>query len=167
MDSNITKRKSRPIATAAITLITIFGGLAVLLAIADSGVQLNGHGGPKTLVSLGRARFQSCDYQGSFVGGAGYDCIVKNVSTTEPRAVGNLACGGFDRGDRLIGSVQQALDLYGAVMAPQQERIVRIYLPEKSASAVCSDTGDILTPGQLRNASTDLARQNLLGEVPL
>lgn len=123
------------------------------------------HDGPSRLISIGIARFESCKYQGSFSGGAGYDCTIRNVSSGEPRVVGKTSCGGFDDSDRLIGHLDQVLDLYGAVMRPGEERVVRIYAPESSSTLVCSENGDIGSPKQLAGMMADLRKGNFVSEI--
>lgn len=136
-------------------------------AIVYAGNALFGHVGPSHLISIGVARFESCKYQGSFTGGAGYDCTIKNISSDEPRAVGKTSCGGFDDSDRLIGHVDQVLDLYGAVMRPEEERVVRIYAPESSSTLVCSEIGDIGSPKQLAGMMADLRKGNFVSDISL
>lgn len=136
-------------------------------AIAYAGHALFGHDGPTRAISIGVARFESCKYQGSFIGGAGYDCTIKNTSSDEPRAVGKTSCGGFDSDDRLIHSVDQVLDLYGAVMQPGEERVVRVYAPESSSTLVCSENGDIGSPKQLAGMMADLRKSNFVSEIDI
>lgn len=136
-------------------------------AIAFIGNALIGRDGPSHLISIGVARFESCKYQGSFSGGAGYDCTIKNVSSDEPRAVGKTSCGGFDSDGRLIHSIDQVLDLYGAVMQPGEERVVRVYAPESSTTLVCSENGDIGSPKQLAGMMSDLQKNNFVSDISL
>ncbi|RDS81602.1 hypothetical protein DWU98_10245 [Dyella monticola] len=117
------------------------------------------------LISIGVARFESCKYQGSFSGGAGFDCTIKNISSDEPRAVGQASCGGFDNNDRLIHSVDQVLDLYGAEMQPGEERVVRVYAPESSSTVVCAENGDLGSPRQLAGMMADLRKGNLVSDI--
>jgi hypothetical protein len=125
------------------------------------------HEGPSQLISIGVARFDSCKYQGDFVGGAGFDCTIKNFSSDEPRSVGRTSCAGFDSSDRLIHSVDQVLDLNRAVMQPNEERVVRVYAPESSTTLVCSENGDIGPPGKLAGMVAELQRDNLVSDVKL
>jgi hypothetical protein len=134
-------------------------------ALAYGYNALFSHEGPSQLISIGVARFESCKYEGSFVGGSGFDCIIKNFSSDEPRAVGHTSCGGFDGSDRLIHSVDQVLDLNGAEMQPNEERVVRVYAPESSTTLVCSENGDIGSPRRLAGMMGDLQKNNIISKI--
>ena len=136
-------------------------------ALAYGYNALFSHEGPSQLISIGVARFDSCKYKGSFVGGSGFDCTIKNFSSDEPRAVGHTSCGGFDESERLIHSVDQVLDLYGAEMQPNEERVVRVYAPESSTTLVCSENGDIGPPRQLSGMMSDLQKSNLVSKIDI
>ena len=136
-------------------------------ALAYGYNALFSHEGPSQLISIGVARFDSCKYKGSFAGGSGFDCTIKNFSSDEPRAVGHTSCGGFDESERLIHSVDQVLDLYGAEMQPNEERVVRVYAPESSTTLVCSENGDIGPPRQLSGMMGDLQKSNLVSKIDI
>lgn len=150
-------------------LIGLFGFLPVYYGFVGVQRLFSGsfHDGPSHLVTLGLVRFQSCSYQGSFVGGAGYDCVVKNVTAADPRDVGNTHCAGFDGSNRMVGGPLLANNLYGQVMGPGEERVIRMYLPENAVSAICSETGDIIPPAQLQTMMSDLRKANLVEEIQI
>lgn len=166
---NTTTRK--PVPRWQLWLMGSMTAIAVLYygyyALAYAGNALFGHDGPSHLISIGVARFDSCKYEGSFVGGSGFDCTIKNFSSDELRAVGQTSCGGFDGDDRLIHSVDQVLDLHGAVMQPNEERVVRVYAPESSTTLVCSENGDIGSPKQLAGMMGDLQKNNIVSKVDI
>lgn len=167
MDQQDTRRRSRPLLTAVITLVTIFGAAGLMLALANSGVSLSAHDGPRSMTTIGLVRFQSCVYQGAFAGGAGYDCVVKNVSRDDPRETSNMRCAGFDAENRMIGGPGLANQLYGQLMGPGEERVIRLYLPENASVAVCSETGDVISPVRLQGLMGELTKSNLIAEIRL
>jgi len=125
------------------------------------------HKGPTRMQSLGVARFDSCSYRGEFVGGAGFDCLVKNHSSNEIRVVSDSRCASFDVQGRLIGSPEQVISLYSQTMQPNEERIVRVYGALIASRLVCSENGDIVPPSRLSSAASDLAASHLLSDFPL
>jgi hypothetical protein len=167
MEQRSSTRQSRPVLAAIVTVATILGGAGLIITLQDSGISLSAHDGPKSMTTLGLVRFQSCKYQGAFVGGAGYDCVVKNVSRDDPRGTSNVRCAGFDAGDRMIGGPSLANELYGQVMGPGEERVIRLYLPENASVAVCSETGDVISPSRLQGLIGELTKSNLIAEIPL
>lgn len=146
------------------TVAVMYYGYEALAYVCNA---IFSHEGPSRLISIGVARFDACKYQGDFVGGAGFDCTIKNFSSDEPRDVGRTSCAGFDSSDRLIHSVDQVLDLNGAEMQPNEERVVRVYAPESSTTLVCSENGDIGSPRQLSGMMSDLQKSNLVSKVDI
>ncbi|WP_430389830.1 hypothetical protein [Dyella sp. 20L07] len=135
--------------------------------VLNLGGDVMGHDGPTRMISLGINRFQSCKYAGNFLGGAGFDCIVKNVSTDEPRSSSDMACAGFDDQNRMVHSANRVADLYNSGLMPNEERVVRIYFPKETSVAVCSDTGDLGSPARLQKLMPELQRSKVVQEIDL
>ena len=125
------------------------------------------HDGPSKMITIGINRFQSCKYAGNFLGGAGFDCIVKNISANELRAGDHMFCAGFDDQNRMIRSAGRVADLYSSVLSPGEEHIVRIYLPTDATASVCTDSGDVGSPAQLQKFMPDLQKDNLVQEIEI
>lgn len=123
-----------------------------------------GHDGPSRMISLGVTRFESCTYKGSFVGGAGYDCVVKNFSPDDPRDQEQMSCAGFDKDNRMVRSIDGVLDLRNTVMRPGEERIVRVYAPEASATLVCAEVGDVGSPADVQKVKADFVKSGFISE---
>lgn len=159
--------RRRKIGLTIITVIMALGVVSwgILIVKGDAGPvgQLFHHAGPSKMVSLGVARFISCEYEGTFVGGAGFRCVIKNTSN-QMRDVSVASCAGFDDSDRLIDSPQNVLALYGPMMRGGEERVIRLYVPETSSVAVCSETGDLGSPSQLSSVLPDFRKNNLVSE---
>jgi hypothetical protein len=102
------------------------------------------------VTSLGLIRLVSCNYQGDFMGGYGYDCVVHNYASDlrQPQ----MTCASFDEASRLIGSPDEVGDLAlsHAALSPGEERVVRVYFNEKAKQGVCSETGDIPNLSELQ-----------------
>lgn len=158
-------------------LLGTFGGLLALGVIfvfvnfvgkvLGSASGMLGHDGPSKMITIGVNRFQSCKYAGNFLGGAGFDCIVKNISADEHRAGDQMYCAGFDDQNRMIRSSDRVADLYSSVLAPGEEHIVRIYLPKDASTSVCTDFGSLGSPAQLQKLMPDLRKDNLVQEIKI
>lgn len=158
-------------------LFGVFGGLLALSVlfvfvnfigkVLGSGSGVLGHDGPSKMITIGVNRFQSCKYAGDFLGGAGFDCIVKNISADEYRAGDHMFCAGFDDQNRMIRSSDRVADLYNSVLAPGEEHIVRIYLPKDATASVCTDFGSLGSPAQLQKLMPDLRKDNSVQEIEI
>jgi hypothetical protein len=142
--------------------ILISAALALL-----SGCGVLGHPGPSRLISVGVAHITDCAYKGDFVGGAGYDCTLKNFSTSESRDQTDTFCAGYDDKGRMVHGRNRVGSLYNEIMAPQEERIVRIYGPEEATTLVCAETGDILPPTQLSQLMPQLKQVQLVADIDI
>jgi hypothetical protein len=116
------------------------------------------------VTSLGMIRLVSCDYQGDFVGGIGYDCVVHNYSNglRNPQ----MSCASYDDANRMIGAPDQNtnLALSHTPFNPGEERVIRVYFADKTKRAVCSETGDFplldeLDRDQQRNISAGIVSE--------
>lgn len=142
--------------------IAIFGAIPLLC-----GCGVLGHPGPSRLISVGVTHITDCTYKGDFVGGAGYDCTLKNFSTGESRDQTDTFCAGYDERGRMVHGRNRIGSLYNEIMSPQEERIVRIYGPEEAATLVCAGTGDILSPAQLTQLMPQLKQVQLVADISI
>lgn len=153
-----------------ILLGTIFvaGIVSFVILLFDGEFKgITSHDGPTKMITVGINRFQSCKYAGDFLGGAGFDCIVKNVSSDEHRPGEQMYCAGFDSQNRMIRSSDHVADLYSSVLAPGEEHVVRIYLPKDATVSVCTDFGSLGSPAQLQKVMPDLRKDNLVQEIDI
>ena len=126
---------------------------------------LTSHGGAARLLSIGEVRVSKCEYKGNFVGGIGYDCIMRNFSTHD-RGVSKMQCVSYDSEDRLIGTPSLLFGPYGSTFSPSQERIMRIYGSEDARTVVCSETGDFPS-APIQKIYDSFFSANLANEVKL
>ncbi|WP_243040547.1 hypothetical protein [Dyella sedimenti] len=150
-----------------LALGSIFVFVNLFEKLWSSGSSMVAHDGPSKMITIGVNRFQSCKYAGNFLGGAGFDCIVKNISVDEYRAGDHMFCAGFDDQNRMIRSADRVGDLYSSVLAPGEEHIVRIYLPQAATASVCTDSGSLGSPVQLQKLLPDLRKDNLVQEIDI
>lgn len=135
----------------------------IFLAISALPLMLK-HGGPQRLHSLGYVRFSSCTYKGEFIGGIGFDCVVRNYA--DELRLTRMSCGSYDDQDRLIGRPDTVGALTNTLLRPGEERIVRIYGAENGSTIVCSETGDF-PPPPLEGAYNELADHGIASTLDL
>ena len=146
--------------TLASRLLLAMGGF-LMLAACDA---LDPHS-PERAIALGYVRPITCAYQGHFLGGDGYDCVVKNLG--EHMREVKFACASYDDQNRQIGSTERSGSLYHEVLQPGEERIARLYWHEKSALGICSDIGEVPPLAEVLPKLDDWRAKNLGGEITL
>ena len=93
--------------------------------------------GPDRVISLGKVRPISCKYAGDFLGGTGYDCVVRNMGG-DPREI-TPECVNFDSAGRMIGNSDWVTELWRKTLAPGEERVIRYYFSRDANLSVCAD----------------------------
>lgn len=111
-------------------------GVFFIMASALIGCDLISSG-PSKLIAFGHTRPVSCSYEGSFLGGAGYDCVVRNHSEAIRKV--SMECASFDANGRMMGSTDRVAGLHNAKFNPGEERINRFYFHKDSKVAICSE----------------------------
>lgn len=129
------------------------------------GVLVGAHG-PDRVISFGYVRPISCRYEGEFVGGSGYQCVMRNQS--EGLREVTMECASYDGHGRMMGGATHAVGLHRAVFNPGEERISRLYFDPNSKSAVCVDVrGSIPAYQEALKMAEALQSRGIVSELAL
>lgn len=130
-----------------VSVVRLVTSLVVILSLSgceEIQKQLQGSRGPSQVISFGFVRAVSCEYEGEFVGGAGYSCVMKNYSS-DPRK-SDVECASFDAEGRMMGRAQNGAGLTRVVFNGGEERIGRLYFDPKATTAACFDIENSIPP---------------------
>ena len=154
------KNLARLVLAAAATL--------TLSGCDDIQKALFGSRGPAQVISFGLVRPVSCRYEGDFLGGAGYECVMRNHSDGSRET--NVECASFDAEGRMMGRPQNGAGLTRIVLSGGEERIGRLYFDRNAAVAACFDFENSVPPySEIMQLKSDpkMLAANLVSELPL
>lgn len=150
--------------------ILVFAAIAALMMSGCDDIQkvLFGSRGPAQVISFGLVRPVSCRYEGNFVGGAGYECVMRNHSDSFRET--NVECASFDAEGRMMGRPKNGAGLTRIVLNGGEERIGRLYFDPNAALAACFDfENSVPTYNEIIQLRSDpkMLAANLVSELPL
>lgn len=126
-----------------------FAGIAMIALLPIAGCKdvqriISNPKGPSKVISLGFVRPVSCTYQGDFLGGAGYECIMKNYSDGPRKS--DIECNSFDEQGRIMGRAKNGKGLTRIVFSAGEERVGTLYFDPKASLAACADVENSIPP---------------------
>ncbi|MCI0559462.1 MAG: hypothetical protein MN733_13290 [Nitrososphaera sp.] len=125
-----------------------------------------GISGPDRVITLGYVRPVTCDYEGDFVGGAGYECVMRNFHSM-PSEV-DMECASYDNQGRMIGSPDGVPGLGDVVFNVGEERIARLYFNPKASLSICAYMRNSIPPyNDALKMLSDPTAQKLVSELTL
>lgn len=149
----------------------VLAGLTLIVLISITGCKdiqktLVGQTGPSKVIAFGYIRPVSCTYEGDFLSGAGYECVMRNFSDSPRKS--DINCISYDEQGRIIGRAKTGAGLTRIVFNAGEERIGRLYFYPKASLAACADIQNSIPPyADAMKLASDPTAKDFVSELVL